>query len=270
MQWVIEHSPSKGADRSVLLMIAYHADPDGGQSWPSIETLAREARLSRRATCYAIASLVEAGEVEMALGGGRGHSNSYRISMVNSANDDINSANFAPFPERVQSKTVQSTTERVQSTTVEEPTESINSANLAPEPSLSSPSSLDTNKSLTNKKRDGGEVPQDLEEFDSILRAGDPPTYAPTGSFYSIVSSRCGALDLPEEAVKMTAWLQTDKARKKKRVLNTAFVLNWLKTAKEDRRDATTQRSTTATVVSAERLFQQSDSGGVSPFAKYC
>lgn len=48
MSWVIEHSKHKGNSFVVLLMIANHARSDGTGAWPSIPTLAKEARVSDR------------------------------------------------------------------------------------------------------------------------------------------------------------------------------------------------------------------------------
>lgn len=226
MKWVIENSPAKGTDRAVLLMVAYHANELGAETWPSIDTLARETNLSRRAVCYAITTLVAAGHLEMVQGGGRGHSNNYRVLMVNSANG-------APIKERVQSKTVQSTTERVQTTT-------LNSANLAPEPSLT----VIEPSEKKNKTREAI-PPSSLQGFDSILRESGNGHYDPTNAFYVKVSTKYAGLDLEEEALKAVSWLKTEKARKLKRTGNAAFILNWLKNAMEDRSSGTREQGRT-------------------------
>lgn len=48
ISWVIEHSKHKGNSLTVLIMIANHAKSDGTGAWPSIPTLAKEARISER------------------------------------------------------------------------------------------------------------------------------------------------------------------------------------------------------------------------------
>ena len=58
---VLHHSTAKGSDKLVLLGIANHAG-DGG-AWPAVATLARYANLKPRAVQYALARLVESGEL---------------------------------------------------------------------------------------------------------------------------------------------------------------------------------------------------------------
>lgn len=52
--WVIEKSQHGGSPLLVMLMIANHAHSDGRQSYPSLETLAAECRMSKRAVQYII------------------------------------------------------------------------------------------------------------------------------------------------------------------------------------------------------------------------
>lgn len=47
LSWVLQHSPSRLADRLVLLVLADRADRDGGNAYPSLKHVAKEARLSR-------------------------------------------------------------------------------------------------------------------------------------------------------------------------------------------------------------------------------
>jgi Helix-turn-helix domain len=63
MTWVFEFSESRLAARHVLLSIANHADREGKNAWPSIETIAREARLSPREVQRSIPELVTLGEL---------------------------------------------------------------------------------------------------------------------------------------------------------------------------------------------------------------
>jgi hypothetical protein len=48
ISWVIDQSKHKGNSFVVLLMIANHARSDGTGAWPSVATLCKESRLSRR------------------------------------------------------------------------------------------------------------------------------------------------------------------------------------------------------------------------------
>jgi len=65
MQWVWTHSQSGGADRLVLLAIADNADDDGGNAWPSIDTLAGKANVSSRTVQRCIDRLVGLGELRV-------------------------------------------------------------------------------------------------------------------------------------------------------------------------------------------------------------
>lgn len=64
LSWVIEKSESTRGARCVMFAIANHADEYGGNCWASVETLARESRLSERGTQYALRQLIESGELE--------------------------------------------------------------------------------------------------------------------------------------------------------------------------------------------------------------
>lgn len=84
--WVWEHSEARGNARLVLLAIADCADDTGGNSWPSLTSIAAKARVSRRTAIRAVDELVLLGELERTHGGGRrgqgGTSNGYRVTMV--------------------------------------------------------------------------------------------------------------------------------------------------------------------------------------------
>lgn len=64
LSWVIERSESTRGARCVMFAVANHADEYGGNCWASVETLARESRLSERGTQYALRQLTESGELE--------------------------------------------------------------------------------------------------------------------------------------------------------------------------------------------------------------
>ena len=64
LTWVFYNSPTVKSDRLVLLALADNAHDDGAGAYPSVETLARKAGLSKRATQYALRSLEEVGAIE--------------------------------------------------------------------------------------------------------------------------------------------------------------------------------------------------------------
>ena len=55
--WVLDHSPAEWGARLALISIANHADASGRDAWPSYATIAKEARMSRRAAIDAVARL---------------------------------------------------------------------------------------------------------------------------------------------------------------------------------------------------------------------
>jgi hypothetical protein len=62
--WVWEHSPVEHrGDLLVLLALADHAHDDGSSAYPSVDTLARKARLSRRGTFDALRRLKDCGAI---------------------------------------------------------------------------------------------------------------------------------------------------------------------------------------------------------------
>lgn len=82
----LHHSRATGTAKVVLLGIANH-DGDGG-AWPSVDTLARYANVSRRNVQNAIARLVELREIQVLRQAGGDHSvadshrpNLYRVTL---------------------------------------------------------------------------------------------------------------------------------------------------------------------------------------------
>ncbi len=59
--WVLDHSPATLGSRLVLIVLAEHAGPDGRNAYPSVNTIARRARLSRRSVQYALRELENLG-----------------------------------------------------------------------------------------------------------------------------------------------------------------------------------------------------------------
>lgn len=64
MTWVLEHSRSEHSARLVLFSLANHAGTDGGESYPSIATIARETRLGESTVRLALEKLKALGEIE--------------------------------------------------------------------------------------------------------------------------------------------------------------------------------------------------------------
>lgn len=71
MAWVIEHSQQTGIGFVTLLMIANHANAEGGRSFPSMKTLARECRLSLRTIQRTVLKLEKSGELAVDRSSGR-------------------------------------------------------------------------------------------------------------------------------------------------------------------------------------------------------
>lgn len=81
MSWVLRHSEERVAGRRlVLLVLADHAHEDGRCSWPSIKTIAHEARMSERGVQYALRELEESGRI-IRDGWSRFRTTSWRIIM---------------------------------------------------------------------------------------------------------------------------------------------------------------------------------------------
>lgn len=69
--WVLERSEQEGIEFIVLFVIANHCHPDGSGAYPSIPTIASQARVCERRARYAVKHLEESGEllVHRSLGG---------------------------------------------------------------------------------------------------------------------------------------------------------------------------------------------------------
>jgi hypothetical protein len=94
---VFENSKSVKTDRTVLLAIASHADPDRFEAWPSLETIALKCGgVSVRTVQRCLTRLVALGELEITKHGAPQHdrktpwrSNLYRITLSESAETDL-------------------------------------------------------------------------------------------------------------------------------------------------------------------------------------
>jgi hypothetical protein len=78
--WVLEKSEARLGSRLVLLSIASHANREGRDSWPSVNMICLECRLSRREVQYALRALENNGELRTTEI--RGRSNRYSIPQV--------------------------------------------------------------------------------------------------------------------------------------------------------------------------------------------
>jgi hypothetical protein len=78
--WVIENSIHKGSALLLLMMIANHAHADGTNAFPSIETLAKECRMSTRQISRLVDALEGSGELIVERSPGR-KAHNYAIKM---------------------------------------------------------------------------------------------------------------------------------------------------------------------------------------------
>lgn len=98
ISWVIEHSRHKGSRLVLLMMIANHAHSDGTGAWPSIETLARESRMSLRHVFRLLPKLERSGELKIAVGAGPHGTNLYSLPLLNWTTPDKLSADKRESP----------------------------------------------------------------------------------------------------------------------------------------------------------------------------
>lgn len=67
LSWVLKHSPvDTPGHRLVLLVLADHANDDGTGAWPSVKTIANEAKQSERNVQYALRALEGEGHIRKA------------------------------------------------------------------------------------------------------------------------------------------------------------------------------------------------------------
>lgn len=121
---VQERSRARGGARLVLLAIASHADPETGEAWPSLATIAQKAGLGVRQTQVHLRRLETSGELFTTLGQGRNHTTRYRITCLEKVQSSapIEPGEKVQFPaEKVQDrvKKVQFRAEKVQSSAPE-------------------------------------------------------------------------------------------------------------------------------------------------------
>lgn len=84
MVWVFNESAAELGPRLVLLVLAEHAHDDGTNAFPSVETMMRRTRLSRRSVQGALRKLEAEGQIEMT-GTRDSGTNVYRLLMEGGA-----------------------------------------------------------------------------------------------------------------------------------------------------------------------------------------
>lgn len=101
LSWVLKHSPATQGARLVLIVLADHASHDGTDAYPSVKTLAHQARLSERATQYALRELENLGCITRAGFGPSGTSN-YTVNTDLGKFDELDPLNSnLPFSREV-------------------------------------------------------------------------------------------------------------------------------------------------------------------------
>jgi hypothetical protein len=97
MSWVLQHSEETLGRRLVLLCLADRANDDGTDAWPSVETLARDARMSRRQVQRSLRDLETSGAITQS-GTSRKGTHIYSVNMTPPRGDihDAAGATFAP------------------------------------------------------------------------------------------------------------------------------------------------------------------------------
>lgn len=139
MSQVWEHSQAKGGALVVLLAIADFAD-DSGKAWPSVETLAKKARMKERNVQLSIRKLRKLGELRVSKPG-KFRSNTYHVAQMGAIFTPPQSLRVHPTtPQDVVDYTprVHPTTPEP-SLTVSEPPIKVSRKKRAPNPLTNSP-----------------------------------------------------------------------------------------------------------------------------------
>lgn len=112
---VLDRSEAKGSARLLLLILAEHLNQNTRRCDPSVATLARECKTSRRTIPRLLAQLKAAGEIEINAGGGRNHCNSYTITVAENPDKDVTVSEANPDT-RVTVSTAETLTNQVRNT----------------------------------------------------------------------------------------------------------------------------------------------------------
>lgn len=108
---VLERSQARGSARMVLVVIAECANHDGSEAWPSIDTIAHRAGISRASVFRQLKSLAGIGELAYDSKGGRHGCNRYRVTVAEQGSQDATVADrdglsCATEPSHLSSETV--------------------------------------------------------------------------------------------------------------------------------------------------------------------
>lgn len=99
-RWIWQQSLT-GSEKLVLLKVAHHADPDGTNSYPSVDSIVRDTGIGKRQVQRHLKSFVDRGflAIDDHEKGGRGHTRTYRFTFAKG------DSQMSPFdePERVTS-----------------------------------------------------------------------------------------------------------------------------------------------------------------------
>jgi Helix-turn-helix domain len=91
MTQVWERSQHKGSELLLMLAIADNAN-DRGLAYPSLNTLAKKTRITRRNVIFLVKKLIRSGELRVEVGRGPGRTNIYHVDIV----DIEDGENFSP------------------------------------------------------------------------------------------------------------------------------------------------------------------------------
>jgi hypothetical protein len=89
--WVLEHSQARYGARLVLLSIANHADREGKGAFPSITTIALEARMTPRQVRRTLPQLVDLGELVIEDESHESGTHRYTMTMGSRGGDNMSS-----------------------------------------------------------------------------------------------------------------------------------------------------------------------------------
>jgi hypothetical protein len=95
MSSVWENTKQSGSNLVILLAISDFANDDG-EAWPSVNTLAKKARITERECQFILRKLTEAGEIEIDTNGGPHRCNLYRVKWASPYVQDIGCSGLHP------------------------------------------------------------------------------------------------------------------------------------------------------------------------------
>lgn len=203
MSWVWENAPIKGRTLLVLLAIADWAS-DEGIAWPSVDSISKKARCSIRTAQTAIEQLVKAGLLSIESNAGPHGTNRYcvvqKLRGAEIAGVRKTTGGVQKLPEGVQKR----------------------DAKLHPirkEPSLE-PSIEPSTRLL-----------QPFQELRGFTESNPKQLITLVGK----INSNYASVDLEEEALKMSAWLEGPKGKGRK--CSPGFILAWLGRDAKERRN---------------------------------